>query len=253
MIKILAIGNSFSQDATTYLHDIAIAGNKDIKVVNLYIGGCSLERHWNNIIADASAYEYQINGRYEGRNCSIKEALLEEEWDYVTLQQVSNDCGLIDTFYPYIRDIYDYVAKLAPTAIQLIHQTWAYELDSDHSAFEKYHRKQIEMYDALTKAYEQAAKDLSLDIIPSGTVIQTLRSLPAFDYAQEGISLCRDGFHMSLIYGRYATAATWYEKLLRGNILENSFLPPVVEGVSADPSLLELIKETVHKVVSNNE
>ena len=54
MIKILAIGNSFSQDATHYLHQIAAADQVDMKVVNLYIGGCSLERHWNNIQNKAS-------------------------------------------------------------------------------------------------------------------------------------------------------------------------------------------------------
>ena len=41
-MKVLAIGNSFSQDATRYLHQIAKANQFDLKVVNLYIGGCSL-------------------------------------------------------------------------------------------------------------------------------------------------------------------------------------------------------------------
>ncbi len=44
-MNILAIGNSFSQDATRYLYDIALSDNVNIKVVNLYIGGCSLELH----------------------------------------------------------------------------------------------------------------------------------------------------------------------------------------------------------------
>ena len=46
MICVLAIGNSFSQDATHYLHQIAASDNVEMKVVNLYIGGCSLEQHW---------------------------------------------------------------------------------------------------------------------------------------------------------------------------------------------------------------
>ena len=59
MIKILAIGNSFSQDATHYLHQIGEADNIELKVVNLYIGGCSLERHWNNIQSEAAEYLYE--------------------------------------------------------------------------------------------------------------------------------------------------------------------------------------------------
>ena len=56
MICILAIGNSFSQDATHYLHQIAEADGVETKVVNLYIGGCSLERHWQNIVTGAADY-----------------------------------------------------------------------------------------------------------------------------------------------------------------------------------------------------
>ena len=37
-VKILAIGNSFSQDATYYLQKIAMSDGIDAKVVNLYIG-----------------------------------------------------------------------------------------------------------------------------------------------------------------------------------------------------------------------
>ena len=56
MINILAIGNSFSQDATHYLHQIAGADGVETKVVNLYIGGCSLERHWANVQSGAKDY-----------------------------------------------------------------------------------------------------------------------------------------------------------------------------------------------------
>ena len=34
-------------------------------MVNLYIGGCSLERHWGNIQADETAYLYELNGESE--------------------------------------------------------------------------------------------------------------------------------------------------------------------------------------------
>jgi hypothetical protein len=42
-MKILAIGNSFSDDATGWLHQIAKAGGVDLKAVSLCIGGCPLE------------------------------------------------------------------------------------------------------------------------------------------------------------------------------------------------------------------
>ena len=51
-VKILSIGNSFSEDATAYLHKISEAGNCPIDISNLYIGGCSLHMHACNINSD---------------------------------------------------------------------------------------------------------------------------------------------------------------------------------------------------------
>ena len=61
-MQLLAIGNSFSSDATRYLHGIARAGGVPLQVTNLYIGGCSLERHFRNMHSDARAYDLQCNG-----------------------------------------------------------------------------------------------------------------------------------------------------------------------------------------------
>lgn len=255
MKKILAIGNSFSQDATAYLYSIAKASGTEIKVVNLYIGGCSLETHWNNILQDLSSYDYELNGERHDRKISIKEALQEDNWDYVTLQQASHYSGLMNTYYPYITDISAYVKEYAPQAEQLIHQTWAYEIDSDHGAFTTYDSNQHTMYQALTKAYTAVAKDLNLRMIPCGNIVQTLRSHPLFDYEHGGHSLCRDGFHMSLIYGRYLLAATWYELLLGSllghSILDNTFLPPSFDGATPGTEEITIIKETIHQILQN--
>ena len=55
MLRILAVGNSFSEDATYYLHQILEIAGVENQVVNLYIGGCSLEKHWRNIEKKGSA------------------------------------------------------------------------------------------------------------------------------------------------------------------------------------------------------
>lgn len=244
-MKILAIGNSFSEDATAYLYQIAQAGGKNIKVVNLYIGGCSLERHWKNVEGNIADYDYQLNGNYSDRKISIKEALMEEEWDVVTLQQCSGLSGLEESYYPFIERLSEYVSSLAPKAVQWIHKTWAYEKDSNHGEFIYYERSQEKMYEELTKAYDHAAEKLSLSLIPCGDVIQHLRSLTAFDYGNGGLSLCRDGFHMNIPYGRYALALTWYAILLQGDILSNTFVP-LTNDVQTDLELLKVIKEGVN-------
>ena len=83
MVTILAIGNSFSEDATCYLHQIAEAAGIGTYIVNLYIGGCSLEQHWQNMISGEALYQYQENGAITERYVSIEEVLKERSWDYI--------------------------------------------------------------------------------------------------------------------------------------------------------------------------
>ena len=55
-LKVLAIGNSFSIDATTYLKEMALADGVDLRVASAAIGGCSFERHYNNITNGTKDY-----------------------------------------------------------------------------------------------------------------------------------------------------------------------------------------------------
>jgi len=244
MIKILAIGNSFSRDATTYLHQIAACGGTETKVVNLYVPNCSLQMHWENAVNNEKSYEYDLNGTVTGEMASIRETLLADEWDFVTLQQSSRLSGMPKTYFPYITSLLAYVREFSPGSKQLFHQTWAYETDSTHAAFVSYHNSQSEMHTALKEATEKVAQHTQLAIIPCGDVIQALRQTPAFDYANGGRSLCRDGFHMDLTYGRYALAAAWYKALLGGDIRGNSFAAP-----EAEAELVRLIQQTVHETL----
>lgn len=249
-MKILAIGNSFSDDATYYLHQIAEADGEDAKVVNLYIGGCSLEQHWNNIVSEEEAYLYQLNGCSTEKYVSIPQALEEEAWDYVITQQASHDSGWENTYEPFLGQLLGYIREKVPGAKILLQKTWAYEIDSDHGAFARYHKNQQEMYDRLTFAYEKASKKEQVALIPSADVIQKLRTLPTFDYANGGMSICRDGFHMHYIYGRYALAATWYATLFHKKVSGNSYIPAteLAAGETVDVEKLNLIQAAVDEI-----
>ena len=111
MINILAIGNSFSQDATHYLNQIAKEDCVETKVVNLYIGGCSLERHWSNVQSGAEDYLYELNGKSTEKYISIQEALKEERWDYIVTQQASHDSGWTDTYEPFLENLTRYIRR----------------------------------------------------------------------------------------------------------------------------------------------
>ncbi|QOV19145.1 DUF4886 domain-containing protein [Blautia liquoris] len=248
MVNILAIGNSFSQDATTYLHDLAKSGGIDTKVVNLYIGGCSLERHWNNIEHNKADYQYQLNGVEGEHYVTVEEILKEEEWDYIVTQQCSGYSGLMDTYYPYLGNLLAYVQTKCPNAKRVIMQTWAYEVDSTHEHFEFYHNSQEEMYKKLSECYDKVADEYRTDLIPAGDLIQSLRRKEPFLYLEGGKSLCRDGFHMHLLYGRYAVAALWFDHLLGGNIMENPYRPPVQDGKQMTEDEFHIIKNSIKEI-----
>ena len=254
-MKILSIGNSFSVDAQAYLHLLAKAEGELLECTNLFIGGCSLQTHWENMKGDLANYELHKNGepvyldveKTQIRMISIREALEMENWDVVTMQQCSHLSGLYETYQPYLNELSAYVTQHAPFARQWIHQTWAYEMDSDHPGFSNYGCDQQTMYSALKKAYKQAAEDIVAPIIPAGDVIQALRKLPAFDYEKGGVSLCRDGFHISIPLGRYVLAAVWYTALTGKAAIYDDFVP---EGCGEeDLPILQLIRDTASELV----
>lgn len=246
VIKVLAIGNSFSEDATTYLQDIAKVGGMNIYVGNLYIGGCSLETHWNNVQNNEKAYTFfKYYDEFTTEDgVSIREALESQVWDFVVMQQVSQLSGVIASYEPYISNLSDYVKGLAPDAEQLIHQTWAYEKDSDHEGFVNYDKDQTLMFESLKEAYNQVSEKLGFRIIPCGEAMQNARETPVFDYSRGGESLCRDGFHASIPQGRYLLSAVWYEVITGKSILDNAY---TVTGITE--SEIDILKQAAHDAV----
>ena len=254
-IKILSIGNSFSQDSIYYLHKMAEEAGIYSKIVNLYVPACSLEMHWDFMHKDEQAYNYEINGEKTENKVSVKEALLEEDWDYVVTQQASYDSGIEDLYYPFIELMYEFVKKYNPNGEFVLHETWAFEKDSTHDYFVRYHNNQYEMYMRLKKAYERAADLIGVRLIPTGDIIQKLREVEPFIYERGGLSLCRDGFHMNLLYGRYIAASAWYEILFNESILDSTFIPStdLVEDDTVDINILNMIKKYVHEICEKHK
>ena len=246
MTHILAIGNSFSRDATAYLSNICENMGISVHIVNLYIGGCSLEQHWSNIEKDAAAYQYQENGVVTDRYVSISEILRSKPWDYIVTQQSSHDSGWLDTYEPFAGLIFDYLKKEVPGAKICMQQTWAYEINSDHGCFVRYNRDQQEMYNRSRSNYHTIADKYNIQLIPCGDVIQNIRKHPEFNVANGGKSICRDGFHMHFLYGRYALACTWAKKLLKAKISDCTYIPSCCETDEAlDLELLSIVKNEV--------
>ena len=237
-MKILSIGNSFSQDAQRYIHKLALLNGDSIKTVNLYIGGCSLRQHYFNILENAKKYEFQFNGEPTGLPVTIKDALMSDSWDYVTLQQASHYSTKWETYEPYLPKIAEYVRLYSPESKILIHQTWQYD---ERVLFERKTADTVaDMREALKKAYAKAAKLVGADgIITSGELIGALikNGIPAPH---------RDGYHLSLGAGRLAAGLLWYSYLMEKNPAE--LLIPMTD-VPVTEEEIAIIKSSVAEVL----
>ena len=215
-MKILAIGNSFSQDAFRYLHALAKAEGVRIDTLNLYIGGCSLRTHYINMLDDRFDYSAEFNGETTYLRTSIGAALKSAAWDVVTLQQVSSSSPNYDSYTPYIEYLADYVRECCPKAKIYIHQTWAYEDGSKRLTEELKFETAKDMYNKLSDSYSKAAKAIGADgVIKCGEAM--------INGVKLGLNLHRDTFHASLGVGRYLLALNWYKALTGKDITSNAF------------------------------
>lgn len=224
-IRVLAIGNSFSTDAVEQnLHEIGKSSNIVFVIGNLYIGGASLERHWTNATANTAAYSYRkINEKGEKTTTdrsTMLRGIHDEKWDYISFQQNSGNSGLLETYFPYLENLLNYVKKnnLNSKTKYVLHQTWAYATNSTHVDFANYDNDQETMYNGIMNAVYKAAERVSIDfVIPVGTAIQNGRT------SFVGDNFCRDGYHLNDL-GRYTSACTWFEKLSGISVIDNNFI-----------------------------
>ena len=216
-MNILSIGNSFSNDAQRYLHEIAKADGCTLNTFNLYIGGCSLSIHHTNMIKDERAYTLEMNGQSTGFKVSLKEALVNREWDVITVQQASLESTDYKTYQPYLNEIVAFIKLCAPKAKLAIHQTWAYEQGSQMLNERLGYSEHTKMFEDVKASYQKAFEEVNADIlIPSGEVLQKL-------IASGSEKVHSDTFHLSHGIGRYAVGLLWYSVLTGNDIKSNAF------------------------------
>lgn len=247
-IKVLAIGNSFSMDVVEqHLHELAKAEGTTLVIGNLYIGGCHLQKHLANLRGEKPAYSYRKideNGeKVTTPKYTIQQALEDEKWDYIMVQQVSGFGGVYVSFGKYLPEFLSTLRSLTPYKPKfIIMQTWAYQSDSDHNNFSIYNYDQMTMYRAVVESYDKVFKDKKYKfhaLVPNGTAIQNARTY-------FGDTLTRDGFHLDKKVGRYIGACTMCEVLLGKSVVGNSYKPSWVSEIDA-----LMAQKAAHAAVKN--
>lgn len=249
-IKILAIGNSFSVDAMQHLYTVLKAeGVEEIVLGNLYIGGCTLDKHAAKMVSGAKDYKYYKNTTGEWVTtpmASLLDGLQDESWDIITMQQGSAKSGIADEYQPHLDQLIAFVNenKTNPEARLYWHMTWAYQGDSDHTAFPNYGNSQQAMYLGIVNALQQAVEPTEAfsGLLPVGTAIQNART------GFVGDTLTRDGFHLSDL-GRLVASYTWYA-VLDGQPL-NAINMDKVGAQKLTEGHKKLVVEAVNAAISN--
>lgn len=254
-LKILAIGNSFTDDGMTYLPGlIAHAGLSYVKIAKIVVGGASLQYHYNHALQYDNVYNYYTSegGRSfskKGKK-SFSDALSDDQWDIVVMQQVSQYSGLYYTYQPYLDSLIVFVRRQLPHSVIAWQMTWAYGSESTHSGFSNYNQNQTTMYNAICTSVDEAVKESNLDVvIPSGMAIQKLR---ATSVNNPPLDLTRDGYHLDYGAGRYVAGCTWFESLIApvyytcviGNTLRTKY-----GRVPVDNDVATICQQAAHEAV----
>ena len=196
-LKVLMIGNSFSISCTRQLPQVAEANGHRLDLASLYIGGCSLERHWRNVEAATNAMfkPYRFDRCVEGKRvaengaANIPDALAMDKWDVVTLQQASHFSWDPSTYHPWGDSLVAKIRELAPQAKIMVQETWSYP--PWDKRLRKFGFDQVEMYARLHDAYDAFAGKYGFGIIPVGTAAEicadrnALFTKPDFHFNQE--------------------------------------------------------------------
>lgn len=253
-VRVLAIGNSFSSNAMAFLPRMVAASGNKITIGHARIGGCSLATHWGNVEASEKNPQMKHYTTPDGKTrMSLRDFLTLEEWDYVTIQQVSKESLLGESYQPYADNLVSYIRRHAPQAKILIHQTWAYR--PDHAFFSDGKPSYIQMYEGLRRNYYGLAKRYDAGIMPVGDAFELARldeewafkldrdfdfkspKHPQMPKVQHSLhmgyrwkqnqnnewQLAQDGHANG--YGCYLGSAVWYAKLFETSPVGNKFKP----------------------------
>ncbi len=256
-LRLFIIGNSFSQNATAFLPDIAKEANVSLTIGRAELGGCTLERHWKHAEKAEANPEDKEGKPYKGK--SLRMLLSEGTWDVVTIQQASIYSVDVNTYRPYAKKLYDYIKSIQPNAKVVLHQTWAYRWDA--STFKKEGRSPLleddkAMWESSRAAYHTIAKELGVQIMPVGDAFRKIVANSKFAYNKDKdynfakpeypkVPVQTNSLHGGYFWsknklahdanhandaGKFLGALVWYASLFQGSPEDIKFVPEKVSS-----------------------
>lgn len=226
-LRVLDIGNSYTDDATHYLPLLVEASGIDVSDMCLYkaIRGGASFKNWYDIYFDKDAVtSYEVQKVLGGLNADIsgisakgngekfRNTLSNNKWDLIVIHQVSTYAPYYnrweeDSDAGHLNDLIRLIRKHqldATIGFLLVHSYWdGYSENMERSSLERW------------KMIAESAKKLSTNygidfIIPYGTAIENLRA----SSLNNEYDLTIDGTHCALGLADYTAACCYFQCLL---------------------------------------
>lgn len=225
--KVLTIGNSFAQNASTYATEIAYANGKELTFGYLMFPSCTIDKHYEAAAADRHIFRFKVTtpDNMQGTllkdypadqnfdqdlpetAASIKEALEYTDWDIIVFQQESASARDIGTF-GNLGNLIEYVRGICPDAGLMFHEVWRWgEWGEDK-------------FNLIKSNSETVAAQYGLEIIPSGL---------AFEYARDALGSDiivneNDGHYQHAnTYGMYIAGCAYVGAIFDIEVSPNTF------------------------------
>lgn len=226
-LKVLHIGNSYTNDATALLPLVARASGSDVSRMCLYklTRPAASFRSWVDMYNDEDSEPYTLTKVMGGMEISVapgtaeagdgslwRRLLTEEQWDLIVIQQRSIFAPYYDQWTGhdrggYLEELLSLLATYQPHAKigwTLVHSYWSeYADNEEHSSLRR--------WEMIAESSRRLCEDYGIDfVIPYGTAVQNLRSTSL----NNEYDLTRDGQHCALGLCQYTAACCYYEALI---------------------------------------
>ncbi len=230
-LKLLFVGNSFAEDTMEYAAEVARSlGVQRVKLGVLYVGGCSIDMHYDHAVQDLAVYKYSVN---EGEGWSstleykISDAVKSDDWDWIAIQHgtkgdsryTSREC------YHNLTPLIEYLKALAPSRTRIaFNLTWLGESTRQHHEIISYGGNMALMREKLEEVTREmvVANPLIDLLVPTGTAIENART------SRIGL-LTRDCYHLSVDKGRYIAALAFISTITGIDAQEIDWAPQNVD------------------------
>ena len=225
LLRILFIGSSWLQDTAALVRDVAKASSLNVRVGNVYKTAMGYQEdvanYNNNVTTGIEYFLFHEDGSSDTHTTgmqNIKSIVTGETWDIIVIQQDAYSSFTWSTYQPYMKQWISLLKRDAtnPNVVIAMNHAWTPNFAVNNYGFATIGAMWQATLDNIRMASYQSGIDL---VIPCGMAVAALRTTSLNGVSGTALSklieLTRDSLHLDLGIGRYLTACTVFEAILK--------------------------------------